>query len=90
MTARYPRRTAGLALDDAGGAWIVRQPGRGRVHYLNAAAALALELCTGDNEWQAIVELVCAATGAPEARPELERVLQHALDEGLIADGSAR
>jgi len=90
MTSRCPRRVAGLVVAEAAGAWVVRQPARGRVHYLNAAAALALELCTGDNEWPAIIDLVCAATGAPAgARAEVERVLQAALDEGLIVDGTA-
>jgi len=83
MSARWPRRAAGLALDDAGGAWVIRDTAHGRVHYLNASAALALELCTGDNEWTAIVELVCAATGAP-ARAEVERVLRRAAEAGLI------
>ena len=48
MSARYPRRAPGLALEEAGGAWMIRDAARGRVHYLNAAAALALELCTGE------------------------------------------
>jgi len=85
MTARYPRRADGLALEDAAGAWVIRNAAHGRVHYLTASAALALELCTGEIEWQAIVELVCAATGAPaEARADVERVLRQAADEGLI------
>ena len=85
MSARYPRRAPGLAFEEAGGAWMIRDAARGRVHYLNAAAALALELCTGNNEWQAIVTLVCAATGAPAgAEADVERVLQRAADEGLL------
>ena len=95
MTGRYPRRVAGLVEAEAAGAWVIRQPARGRVHYLTAAAALALELCTGDTEWQTIVDLVCAATGAPsEATTAVAQVLQQATDAGLIviepAPGRAR
>ena len=84
MSARYPRRADGLALEAAGGAWVIRDAARGRVHYLTASAALALELCTGENDWPAIVELVCAATGAAAARADVERVLRQAAGEGLI------
>ena len=90
MSARYPRRVTGVVVAEADGAWVIRQPGRGRVHYLNAAAALALELCTGATEWEALVERVCAAAGAPpEAAPALAAVLQQAADAGLIVIGPA-
>ena len=84
MSARYPRRAAGIVVAEADGAWIVRQPERGRVHYLNAAGALALELCSGALEWQAVVDLVCAATGAPESAPGVAAVLQRAAEAGLL------
>ena len=86
MSARYPRQAAGLRLREAGGAWVIQDAARGRVHYLSASGALALALCTGEVEWPAIVELVCAATGAPAAtRADVEAVLQRAAEEGLIA-----
>lgn len=56
-----------------------------RVHYLNGTAALILELCTGRNSWDEIVELVRLAYGL-KMRPgsPVTRVLRELLAEGVI------
>jgi hypothetical protein len=82
---RYPALAADVTLTEADGGWLVRQPGRGRVHYLNDSAALALTLCTGRNEWQEIVALVCGAAGrTADAGGDVDALLARALAEGLV------
>jgi hypothetical protein len=80
-----PRRAPGIRIDEVEDGCIVYQRARDRVHYLNATAALVLELCTGANSREEIVELVQLATG-PGARQRkvIEGLVAHLRTEGLI------
>lgn len=64
---------------------VVWDASRGRVHYLNRTAALIVELCSGENSWGRIADLVQAAYGLRD-RPEREvgRVLTALLDDGAL------
>ncbi len=42
-----PRRSEGLEINEVADGYIVYQPGRDRIHYLNHTAVVILELCTG-------------------------------------------
>jgi hypothetical protein len=42
-----PRRVDGIELEEVAGGFMVHQPSRECVHYLNHTAAIVLELCDG-------------------------------------------
>jgi hypothetical protein len=81
----YPQRATGLDIREVEDGFMIHQPERDRVHYLNHTAVLVLELCNGENSPARISELVRAAYGlaaAPER--EVAEVLEKLRDEALI------
>jgi hypothetical protein len=74
-----------LEINEVSDGYIVYQPDRDRVHYLNQTAALLLELCNGRNAEAQLPELVRLAYDL--SNPPIEDVTQ-CLDtlrnEGLI------
>jgi hypothetical protein len=80
-----PQRRAGLQLNVVDDGCVVYLPERDRVHYMNPTAAVVLELCTGKNTWDAIIDLVKDAYGLKD-RPEktVSEVLTQMIDEGLV------
>jgi hypothetical protein len=74
-----------LELNEVADGYIVYQPDRDRVHYLNQTAAVVLELCNGQNAEAEIPELLRLAWDLPE--PPVEEVadcLEGLRKEGLI------
>jgi len=74
-----------LELNEVADGYIVYQPDRDRVHYLNQTAAVVLELCNGKNAEADIPELLRLAWDLLE--PPLEEVadcLEGLRKEGLI------
>jgi hypothetical protein len=65
--------------------YIVYQPERSGVHYLNHTAAVVFGLCTGKNTWDDIIELVRRAYGL-KTRPTraVRGALTRFVDEGLV------
>lgn len=55
---RHPVMAAGLEIIPVDDGYIVYQPDRDRVHYLNQTAALVLELCNGRNAEADMPELL--------------------------------
>ena len=65
--------------------YIVYQPDQQRVHFLNASAALVLELCNGRNSEEDIIHLLHDAYKLPEPPAEAVRTAINQLKaEGLL------
>jgi Coenzyme PQQ synthesis protein D (PqqD) len=56
--SRLPRKAEGLEVSEVVDGYVVYQPERDRVHYLNRTALLVLELCNGDSDLDQITTLV--------------------------------
>lgn len=85
-----PLRADGLEIDEAGDGFIVFDPLRDRVHYLNHTAALVLELATGDHSAEDIASWIARAYALD--RPptaDIERLIDDLTAEGLLQDGQA-
>jgi hypothetical protein len=84
--SRHPVRAPDLEINEVADGYIVYQPDRDRVHYLNQTAALVLELCNGRNAEADLPELLRLAWDLPA--PPVEEVaecLEALRKEGLIA-----
>ncbi len=85
-TAWHPKATDGLEINAVADGYVVHQPDRERVHYLNHTAAIVLELCTGKNSAADLPELMRLAYNLPAAPgKEVEECLRTLQEEGLIA-----
>ncbi len=84
-TQRYPERAPGLEVNEVADGFIVHQPDRARVHYLNNTAAIVMELCNGRNAEADLPRLLQLAyeLSAPPAT-EVEECLKTLRREGLI------
>lgn len=84
--AENPKKIEGLDVEETDDGYMIYEPEKDRVHYLNPSAALILELCTGANTTAAIVELVQQAYGLTEPPvDDVQAVLTQMKDEGLLA-----
>lgn len=80
-----PSSVSGLEINPVADGYIVYQPARDRIHYLNATAAVVLELCNGRNAVGDLPELLRLAFDLTE--PPVEAVascLETLAREGLI------
>ena len=84
-----PVRAAGIEIEEAGDGFIVYDPARDRVHYLNHTAALVLELATGKLDVQEIAVWIARAYSL-EAAPtaDVVRLVGELSGEGLLAGES--
>jgi hypothetical protein len=81
----HPKRASGLEIREVDDGFMIHQPERDRVHYLNHTAVLVLELCNGENSPARISELVGAAYGlAAPPDKEVADVMEKLRDEGLV------
>lgn len=81
-----PRRADGLEVNEVADGFVVYQPSRDRVHYLNHTAALVLELCTGENARADIDRAVQAAYDLPEPPvAELDACFTQLVEEELVS-----
>jgi hypothetical protein len=81
-----PKLIAGLEINKVADGYIVYQPARDRVHYLNHTATIVLELCNGENSPSEIADLLRSAydlAASPEA--EVTACLQQLGAEELVA-----
>jgi hypothetical protein len=80
-----PKMAADLEINEVADGYIVYQPDRDRVHYLNQTAALVLELCNGRNAEADLPELLRMAwdLSAPPIE-EVAECLETLRKEGLI------
>lgn len=80
-----PKKSDGLEIDEVEDGFVVYQPDRARVHYLNPTAKLILELCDGTLTAAQIAGLIAGAFGLPETpRTEVEDALATLETEGLV------
>ena len=83
--AAYPHRVDGLEINPVEDGFMIYQPEKDRVHYLNHTAVLVLELCNGRNSPTKIAEVVRAAYGVSEPlEKEVNEILAKMQDEGLV------
>ena len=80
-----PRRAAGIELSEVTDGFLVYQPSRDRVHYLNPTAALVLEICDGSLSAAELPPFLAAAFSlAAPPRGEVASCLVKLLAEGLL------
>jgi hypothetical protein len=80
-----PQRADELELNEVADGYVVYQPSRDRVHYVNHTAALVLELCTGANSVDEIERAIQVAYDLPEVpKDELDACFAKFYTEGLI------
>ena len=80
-----PLRSDGLEIDEAGDGFIVYDPGRDRVHYLNHTAAVVLELSNGRLSVREIAAWVSQAYSlAQPPTGDIERLVDELVAEGLL------
>lgn len=80
-----PTSVPGLEINPVADGYIVYQTDRDRIHYLNATAAIVLELCNGRNAAGEMPELMRLAFDLTE--PPVDAVvacLETLANEGLI------
>jgi Coenzyme PQQ synthesis protein D (PqqD) len=80
-----PRKADDLEVSEVVDGYVVYQPSRDRVHYLNRTALIVLELCTGDNDTADITAVVQEAfdlSDPPAA--EIEACLAQLRLESLV------
>lgn len=81
----YPKRMEGVEITKVTDGYIVYQPDRDRVHYLNHTAVLVLELSSGTLRAGDIPPLIRQAYDLPEApTAEVAECLNRFAAEGLI------
>jgi hypothetical protein len=80
-----PRRAEGIGLSEVTDGFLVYQPARDRVHYLNPTAAFLLEVCDGSLCAEELPPFLAASFSliAPP-RDEVAACLLKLLGEGLL------
>jgi hypothetical protein len=86
-----PRRAPDVTLTEVVDGFVVYQPTRDRVHYLNPTAAMILELCDGSLSASDLTGFL-ARTFSLAAPPwvEVAACLTKLLDAGLLESGAPR
>ena len=81
-----PVRATGIEIEEAGDGFIVYDPARDRVHYLNHTAALVLELANGQLDEQGIANWIARVYSLEEAPlSDVVRLIGELTGEGLLA-----
>lgn len=79
------RRAEGVELSEVTDGFLVYQPERDRVHYLNPTAALLLAVCDGSLRAEELPPFLAASFSLPEPpRDEVASCLLKLLGEGLL------
>jgi hypothetical protein len=82
----YPRCVAGVQVNEVTDGYVVYDPHRERIHYLNHTAVVVLELCTGTVRAGDLPAMLQTAYGLPEApQAEVAACLRKLFDEGLVS-----
>jgi len=80
-----PKRADGLDISPAEDGYMIYQPELDRMHFLNSAAALILELCNGNNSEREIIGLIGEGYGLEENPAEaVGETLAKMKAEGLL------
>jgi hypothetical protein len=80
-----PRPVEGIEVNQVEDGYVIYDPARDRVHYLNHTAVLLLELCNGQLAARELPALLQEAYGLPEPpETEVAECLAKLLEEGLV------
>jgi coenzyme PQQ synthesis protein D (PqqD) len=80
-----PRRAANVELSEVTDGYLVYQPERDRVHYLNPTAALILQICDGGLTAEDLPDFLASSFSLAEPpRDEVAACLRKLLGEGLL------
>jgi hypothetical protein len=80
-----PRKADDLEVSEVVDGYVVYQPARDRVHYLNRTALIVLELCTGAHDPGQITAAVQEAFDLPEPpTAEVDACLAQLRSESLV------
>lgn len=83
--AARPSQARAVEINKVADGYIIYDPERDRVHYLNHTAVLVLELCTGEVRAQDIPELLRAAYDlSTSPTDEVAQCLTRFYEEGLV------
>jgi hypothetical protein len=83
-----PRRQKGVEVSEVTDGFLIYQPERDRVHYLNPIAALILEICDGSMRAEEIPAFLAASFSLAEPpREEVAACLAKLLAEELLDTG---
>lgn len=81
----HPKRLDRLEINPAEDGFIIYQPEKDRVHYLNHTAVVILELCAGRNSPAAIAETLRKAYSlSKRPQKEVNEILAQMKEEGLV------
>jgi len=82
----YLKQAEGLEINQVEDGFIIYDPAKDSVHFLNPSAVFVLELCNGRHETAEILTIVREAYGLEETpEKEILDVLTRLRNEGLIA-----
>lgn len=82
---KRPVKTADLEVSPVEDGYVVYQPARDRIHYLNKTAALVFDLCNGEVKASELPALVGAAFGLSDPPGKaVHDCLANMLSEGLL------
>jgi hypothetical protein len=80
-----PRKADGLEINEVADGYVVYHAALDRVHYLNHTAVIVLELCTGENDADAIAGFVQRAYELSEPpAAEVGACLERLVKVGLV------
>src|SRR5262249_59373752 len=80
-----PNQAAGIEINPVPDGYVLYQPERDRIHYLNYTAAIVFEFCNGRHRSEEIAELLQQAYDLPTSpRAEIDSCLASLRREGLI------
>lgn len=80
-----PRAAEGIEVSEVADGYVIYDPKRDRVHYLNQTAVLILELCNGQVATSDLPSLIQSAYNLPEPpAEEVAKCLQTLFEEGLV------
>lgn len=82
---QFPVLANELDINQVEDGYVIYQHKKGRVHYLNHTAALILELCTGENTAETIIQLVLETFNLEDSEKlDVEEGLVSLEREGII------
>ncbi len=82
---KYPKQADGIEINKVADGYVVYQPERERVHYLNHTAAMVLELCDGQIAVESMPQIIQDAYQLPQPpHTEVAECLKRFFDEELI------
>jgi hypothetical protein len=89
MTAGHrPSAVEGLEVTEVGDGLVVYDPERDRVHYLNAAAAVAFTFCDGARDRQSVVEATTKVFGPDTiSQNDVEACITQLEEERVLRPG---